>query len=236
MSNTQGASERSGRPFCVSGVIPRLAIQAGLGPPRSECGVGALMPWADRLWTVAYVSHKKETGVGTGLYEIDEDFTLTRRRESRVGTYTNRMVHFASSQLIVGPHLIDPDRNVRTVEPLANVRLCSTMRHLEDPEHMVYMLGMEGEFFEMDVHSLKVRQLADLTKELRSPRPRHIHLKAGYSALGRVLVAGNDYDEASFLGPVAGGRLGAWDGRNWRILADTPCVEGTGRGAGPRPS
>ena len=182
--STDESSDRQARPLSFSGVVPRLALQAGLGPPRTECGVGALMPWAGRLWAVAYVSHKKETGVGTGLYEIDEDFRLTQRPESRVGTYTNRMVHFASSQLIIGPHVIDPDRNVRTIEPLVDVRLCSTMAHLEDPDNKVYMLGMEGEFFEMDVRSLEVRQLADLVAELQAPRPRYIHMKAGYCALG----------------------------------------------------
>lgn len=233
MSAIEGGMARRANPFCVSGVIPRLALKAALGPPRTECGVGALMGWADRLWVVSYVSHKKESGVGTGLYEIDDNFHLTQRPESRVGTYTNRFVHLPSNQLIIGPHVIDADRNVRTIEPLADVRLCSTMYHLEDPDNKVYMLGMEGEFLEMDVHSLEVRQLADLTKELKSPRPRYIHLKAGYSALGRVLVAGNDYDEADFLGQVAGGRLAEWDGRKWTVLEEKPFVEVTGRGDFP---
>jgi len=220
-------------PFCVSGVIPGLCLKAGIGPPRSECGVGALMGWADRLWAVSYVSHKKDSGVGTGLYEIDDGFRLTKRPESRVGTYTNRFVHYGSSQLIIGPHVIDAERNVRTVEPLVDVRLCSTMHHLHEPDRMVYMLGMEGEFFEMDVHTLAVRQLADLTKELRSPRPQYIHLKAGYCGLGKVLVAGNDYQEDDFLGRTAGGRLAEWDGRHWTILEEKPFVEVTGRGDFP---
>lgn len=32
-----------------SGVMPHLAQVADLGPPRSEIGVGCLMPWADKL-------------------------------------------------------------------------------------------------------------------------------------------------------------------------------------------
>jgi len=233
MPDGKAGKSSSVSPFCVSGVVPGLCLQAELGPPRSECGVGALMPWAGRLWAISYVSHKKESGVGTGLYEIDEDFRLTRRPESRVGTYTNRMVHLPSNQLIIGPHVIDADRKIRTIGGLVDVRLCSTMYHLQDPDNKVYMLGMEGEFFEVDLHSLRVLQLADLAKELRSPRPRYIHLKAGYSGLGKVVVAGNDYQEADFLGQVAGGRLAEWDGKNWTILESKPFVEVTGRGDFP---
>ncbi|MFO7956192.1 MAG: hypothetical protein R6X33_03750 [Candidatus Brocadiia bacterium] len=218
------------RPFSAGGVIPSLALKAELGPPRSECGVGALMPWAGRLWAVTYVSHKKGTGVGTGLYEITDDFTLLKHPESRVGTYTNRAVHYPSNQLVIGPHVIDADRNVRTVEELTDVRLCSTMRHLERPDDMVYMLGMEGEFFEMNVETLEVRRLFDLTEELGVEDPPFVHFKAGYSALGRVLVASNNYTEEDFLGKAADGRLAEWHGDEWRVLERKPFVEVTGRG------
>ncbi len=229
--NVEGeGGKAAGRPVTVSGVVPALALRAELGPPRTECGVGALMPWAGRLWAVSYVSSKGRSGVGTGFYEIDDDFRLTRRPESRVGTYTNRMVHFPSNQLFIGPHVIDADRNVRTVEELIDVRLCSTMYHLEDPDNMVYMLGMEGEFFEMDVRTLEVRQLFDLGAVLESPRPPDVHFKAGYSALGKVVVAANDYQEDDFLGRVEGGRLAEWDGKEWTILERKPFVEVTGRG------
>jgi len=89
-------------PLVISGVVPSLALKAELGPPRTECGVGALMAWADRLWAVSYVSSAGKSGVGTGLYEIDENLVGRKRPESRVGTYTNRFVHFPSNQLIIG--------------------------------------------------------------------------------------------------------------------------------------
>ena len=217
-------------PLCISGVMPGLCIKAELGPPRTECGIGALMPWADRLWAVSYVSHKRGTGVGTGLYEIDDDFVLTKRPESCVGTYTNRLVHYPSNQLIIGPHVIDAERNIRTVDALADIRLCSTMTHLDDPDHKVYMFGMEGELFEMDVRSLEVRQLFDLVKVMKVSRPRYIHFKAAHSAFGKVVVAGNCYDEADFLGQADDGRLAEWDGQRWTILDRRPYVEVTGRG------
>jgi len=90
----------------LSGVIPNLAVKADLLPVRTECGIGALMPWAGRLWLITYVSHKSTSGSGTGLYEIDENLILRKHPESVVGTYANRMIHSPTHQLIIGPHVI----------------------------------------------------------------------------------------------------------------------------------
>jgi len=217
-----------GLPRDISGVVPSLCLKAGLGPPRSECGVGALMSWADRLWAVSYVSSSGKSGVDTGLYEIDENLRVTKRPESRTGTYTNRFVHYPSNQLIIGPHVIDAARNVRTIESLVPVRLCATMTHLARPETHVYMLGMEGEFFEMDVRSLETRQLFDLVKELSLP---YVHFKAGYTGFGRVVVADNSYDNQEFLGRRRAGCLAEWNGSEWRVIERSPFVEVTGRGS-----
>ncbi len=52
----------------IGGTFPGLAVKAGHGPDRSETGIGALMPWAGRLWFVTYVAHKSRSGSGTGLF------------------------------------------------------------------------------------------------------------------------------------------------------------------------
>mgnify|MGYP002682525789 CR=1 FL=1 len=101
----------SERPLNISGVLPRLAMSAELGPPRTECGVGALMAWAGKLWAITYVSDGAASGVGTGLYVIDEDLTMTKHPASRVGTYTNRCVHWETNQMIIGPHIVDAMKN-----------------------------------------------------------------------------------------------------------------------------
>ncbi len=217
-------------PLSFSGVVPSLALTSELGPPRTECGVGALMAWADRLWVLSYVSHKSATGVGTGLYIINDSFKMTKHPASYVGTYTNRMVHWHSNQLIFGPYAIDAQRNVRRIDSLLEVRICSTMQHLNDPENLVYMLGMEGEFYEMNVHSLETTQLFDLTEELGVPDHQYAHFKAAYSNFGRVVVANNSYDERDFSGEEAAGRLAEWDGQNWTILERSPFIEVNGRG------
>lgn len=214
----------------ANGVYPHLALSAELGPPRTECGVGAMMAWVGKLWVVTYVSHKSTSGVGTGLYTIDETLNMTKHPASHVGTYTNRMVHWESNQMIIGPHVVDSEGNVRTVESLLEVRICSTMHHLTDPENKVYMLGMEGEFYEMDVHTLETTWIADLVEELGVPDHQYAHFKAGYCNYGRVIVCNNSYDERDFSGQENAGRLAEWDGETWTILERWPFVEVIGRG------
>ncbi len=222
-------AESSARLFCTSGVINGLAVQADVIPVRSECGIGALMPWADRLWMVTYVAHNENTGAGTGLYEIDADLSLRKRPESVVGTYANRLIHSKSNQLIIGPHVIDAAGNVRTIESIQGHRLTATMEHLEDRANKVYFLTMEGLLFEADVHTLQTRLLFDLIRELSIPREARPHFKGGYTAGGRVVVANNTYDEPEYDGTRSSGRLAEWDGRKWTILETNPFNEVTGR-------
>jgi len=211
----------------ISGVFPHLAAVAEHSP-RSESGIGALMPWADRLWFVTYLAHKKGTGGGTGLFELDVNMNLHKRPESVVGTYANRMIHSKSNQLIIGPHFIDTEGTVRTCEALVDQRLAATMEHLKDPETKVYFLTMEGLFFEADVITLEVAQLFDLNEELGIPEGMKAHFKSGFTGCGRVVVANNTYDERDFLGEGGGGRLAEWDGEKWTILERTAFTEVSG--------
>ena len=67
------------------------------------------------------------------------------------------------------------------------------------------MLAMEGEFYEVDVNTLAVRQLFNLVKEL-DIRGRCIsrqHLRR----TGEVVVANNSYYRADYLGKESSGRL-----------------------------
>lgn len=213
-----------------SGVMPSLAQTADLGPPRTECGVGCLMPWNSKLYVLNYLSHRGKDGSGTGLRVIDQDFNMVRHAAGVDGTYANRMVHYPSNQLVIGPHIIDAAHRVRTVDALIDVRLCGTARHLKDPDQMVYMLGMEGELFELDVYTLEVRQLFDLTNELDTPGEFGCHFKDCYSAFGRLVVANNDYSEAEFNGSQNQGTLAEYDGKQWKVLERKPfvCVQGRG--------
>ncbi len=220
----------SGTPLSLGGVVPSLAVSAELKGPRSEAGIGALMPWGDRLWLVTYVSHTRTTGGGTGLYFVDADLQLHRHEASRVGTYANRMVHVPSSQLVIGPHVIDTDNRVRTIEALVDHRLTATMTHLDDPEHKVLMLGMESELWEVELDSLEARLLFRLNDDLRLPAGSRAHYKGGFTTRDRVIVANNTYAEGDHRGCSTGGRLAEWSGHGpWRILEETAFCEVTGK-------
>ena len=177
------------------------------------------MPWADRLWFVTYVAHKSPSGGGTGLFSIDDDLELTKHPQSVVGTYANRMVHSESDQLFIGPHVIAVDGTVRTIEALVDLRLTATCRHLSDPANKVHVLGMEGEFLEVDVHTLEVTQLADLLVELDVTG--YPHFKDACTRHGRVVVVNNAYYDQDFPTGESEGRLAEWDGTTWTTLAKT---------------
>ncbi len=225
-------------PPSFSGVVPSLAQVADLGPPRSEIGVGCLMPWAGKLYVLNYVSHRRGTGTGTSLRRIDADMRMEVVPETKGvdGTYANRMVHIPSNQMIIGPHVIDAEHRIRTVPELVEVRVTGTAMHLREPDRLVYMLGMEGELFELDVHTLACRQLFDLREDLDTQKGGgflNTHFKDCYSAFGRLVVANNDYHEPDFHGEQANGTLAEWDGvegHAWTVLSRAPHVAVAGRG------
>lgn len=220
-----------------SGVVPDFAQVADFGPPRSEIGIGCLMPWIGRLYILNYASHRKESGPGVGLRVIGEDFKMTRHPDAVDGTYANRYVHTPSSQLVIGPHLIDTEHRVRTVEALVDIRICGTATHLTEPDRLVYMLGMEGELFELDVVTLEVKKLFDLTQELGTPGEFKCHFKDCYTHSGeyttnpRLVVVNNDYSEPDFLGEQSEGTLAEFDGKKWTVLARSPFVAVNGLGS-----
>ncbi len=219
---------RVGVPLHMGGVFPNLSVMAeGLGSD-SEAGIGALIPWANKLWMVGYVAHIH--GDGLGLYEIDENMTLRWNNASVTGTFANRMVHWPSGQAFIGPHVIDSEGNVRMVDALKNYRLTATCAHLNAPENMVYFLGMEGHFWEVNVRTLEAKLLFDLVKELDITDARP-HFKSAYTGQGRVVVANNSYDEKEFLGQRAAGRLAEWDGQKWTVIEQNPFVEVHGSAA-----
>ena len=98
-------------PVSVSGVYPSLTMYNEEG----ECGTGAVVPWADRLWVITYAPHKPE-GSTDKLYEITPDLRQIIRPESIGGTPANRMIHRESKQLSIGPYFIDAKRKVRVID------------------------------------------------------------------------------------------------------------------------
>lgn len=208
----------------VSGVFPHLAMVADQSP-RTEAGTGALFPWANRLWIVTYVAHLTPSGSGTGLYEINDKMEIKKRPESVVGTYANRLLHGQTDQLIIGPHIIDKQGNVRTIDGVKNYRLAATMTHLTDPANKVYFLSMEGEFFEVNVHTLETKMLFNLYNELNEPKGSKPHFKSGFTRHGKVVVCNNSYSVNDYDKKWAAGRLAEWDGKTWNVLEEKPFTE-----------
>lgn len=208
-------------------VLPHFAVVAEGTGSRSEAGIGALIPWADRLWAIGYVAHVQ--GSGLGLYELRSDLSWRLHPASVTGTYANRFVHWPTEQVLIGPHAIDARGTVRTIEALKGHRLTATTNHLSD-KGKLYFLSMEGLLWEVDARTLEARQLHDLTKELDWAEGAYRHFKAAHVAQGRLVVANNTYEEPEHLGQRSAGRLAEWDGKGkWTILERNPFIEVAGK-------
>ena len=133
-----------------SGIYPHLVLTNKEG----ECGTGAVVPWADRLWVITYGPHLPK-GSSDKLYEITSDLQKNVRPESIGGTPANRMIHEESQQLFIGPYIIDAKRNVRTI-PYSTMfgRHTGLARHLTDPANKIVYATMEEGIYEVDVKTL----------------------------------------------------------------------------------
>jgi hypothetical protein len=214
----------------VSGVFPHLTVKADMAPARSETGIGALMPWAGKLWMVSYVAHTARTGSGTGLFSIDDDMRIEKHEQSVVGTYANRMMHGPTHQLLIGPHVIDTSGNVSTIQGLVEHRLAATMIHTTEPERKALYLTMEGLLLEADLETQEVTTLFDLLDELDVASDAYSHFKAGYAIDNKIFVTNNTYHDRDFSTEQQDGRLAMYDGSAWRIIERNPYVEVNGRG------
>lgn len=218
-------------PAEFSGLYPHLATFND----ELECGTGAVVPWAGRLWVVSYGPHLPR-GSSDKLYEIAPDLSVTVRAESIGGTPANRLVHRESSQLFIGPYCIDGEGRVRVI-PYDRMpgRHTATLRHLTDPANKVYYATMEEGFYEVDVHSLAVTELYADTNEPGGRRVAGLpgyHGKGAYTAQGRVVYANNGEPiaEARRRPDIASGCLAEWLGGEWRVVRRNQFCEVTGPG------
>jgi hypothetical protein len=224
-----------------SGIYPHLAYYNEEG----ECGTGAVVPWAGRLWVITYGPHLP-FGSTDKLYEITPDLQMTIRPESVGGTPANRMIHRESGQLIIGPYFIDEQRKVRVVSPkMMPGRHTGNARHLTDPAGKVYFATMEEGLYEVDVKTLEV---TGLIKDGNGAKPGQTteknpatiasklpgyHGKGLYSGQGRVVYANNgERGKAAETDPrTPSGALGEWSGEgDWKLVRRSQFTEVTGPG------
>lgn len=222
----------SAAPRSVSGIYPHLAMFNN----EAECGTGAVVPWADRLWVVTYAPHKP-TGSTDKLYEITPLLEQIIRPESIGGTPANRMIHRESAQLFIGPYVIRADRSIRVI-PYETMfgRHTGLARHLTDPANKIVFATMEEGFYEVDVHTLAVTELwADEQRNQgRKAGLPGYHGKGFYSAQERYVYANNgDHAPAARRDPtVPSGVLAEWDGHadQWSVVRRNQFTDVTGPG------
>ena len=227
----------------ISGVYPHLAaFNEGDGIPCEgrvgngiEIGIGAVVPWAGKLWMITYSPHCPQ-GSSDKLYAIDEKLNIEIKPESVGGTPASRMIHRESNQLIIGPYLVDKTGKVRVIPPSKMPgRLTAVARHLKDPANWVYFYDMEGALYEANVYTLEVNKLFSY------PIPGW-HGKGGYTSQGMLVLANNgERDNWNVNSPdlqVGGapkndeerGVLASWDGQTWEIVERKQFTDVTGPG------
>lgn len=239
------ASFADAAPAQISGIYPSLATFNNEG----ECGTGAVVPWADRLWVISYGPHLPK-GSSDKLYEITPGLEQIIRPESIGGTPANRMIHRESQQLFIGPYAISTNREVRVI-PYSKMfgRHTGLARHLTDPANKIVFATMEEGIYEVDVKSLAVTPLwvdeqlvkgGALKKSVtnilagRAANLPGYHGKGFYSAQGRYVYANNgDHAPAALKDPtVPSGVLAEWDGKadQWTVVRRNQFTDVTGPG------
>ncbi len=226
----QGPVPQPPGPPEFSGIYPHLAMFNN----ENECGTGAVVPWAGKLWAITYAPHAPK-GSSDKLYEITPDLKQIVRKESIGGTPANRMIHRESQQLFIGPYAIDAKGNARVI-PYATMygRHTGNARHLTDPANKIYCATMEEGIYEIDVKTLDVKTLYHDEQAKGSPKadlPGY-HGKGLYSGQGRVIYANNgDHARAALRDPfVPSGVLAEWNGKTWRVVRRAQFTEVTGLG------
>lgn len=224
----------------VSGIYPHLAMYNAEG----ECGTGAVVPWAGKLWVITYGPHKVK-GSSDKLYEIAVNLDRTVRAESVGGTHANRFIHSESQQLFIGYHAIDAAGHVRTIPWQAMPgRLTGIARHLTDPAHKIYQATMEEGLYEVDVETLAVKELlrdGNITVldglELQPGVPHSdlpgYHGKGLYSGQGRLVYSNNgERSQAAQQDPTTvSGALAEWTGAgDWQLVRRNQFTEVRGPG------
>ena len=221
----------------ISGIYPRLAYYNNEG----ECGTGAVVPWADRLWVITYGPHLP-FGSSDKLYEITPDYRQIVRSESIGGTPANRMIHKESNQLFIGPYAIDSVGRVRVIPYSAMPgRHTGNARHLIEPADKLYYATMEEGFYEVDVNTLAVKELykdgnlQEKTTEGYAPTGNllpGVHGKGVYSGQGVLVFSNNGEgtDEALKRPDIQAGVLAEWDGTDWKVIRRNQFTEVTGPG------
>ncbi len=225
-----------------SGIYPHLAVTNDV---NSECGIGAVVLYAGRLYWITYPASAPKGGGGK-LYSTDGSLKLFEHPESVGGTHANRHIHAATGKLVIGAHVIAPDGTVKSFD-VAKLfgRITGTGDSLNNPGEWVYINTMEDGFYEANVNTLEVRclrrdmiwEMANRESRLAAAKEKLFgdHGKGGYTAQGVFIRSNNAHM----------GVLAEWNGKgdaqkreSWRVIDRNKYTEVTGPGGihGPNSS
>ena len=222
-------SALASEPIQISGRYPHLT----LFNHGQECGIGAVVPWAGKLWALTYSPHKPH-GSDDKLVGIDPQLNISTFAHSIGGTPANRLIHRESNQLIIGPYFINSDGQVRVLPYTKAVgRPTATTRHLLDPENKVYLFTMEEGLYEVDVHTLEVNTIhKDAHVNGFTDYLPGYHGKGAYVGQERLVVANNGDSRRPHEFPHEReiGCLAEWDGHQWHVVEPSQFCEVTGPG------
>ena len=190
-------------PVRISGVYPHLAVTS----THPEVGIGAVAPWADRLWAITYGPHLPNGDSSNKLYEIDGQ--LNRVIPARVDRrHPGQPLH---------PRAVEPAhhrpalhrRHAQRPQPALHHGSgphTATAAHLTDPDNRVYIFTMEDGLYDVDVNDLSF-----ITRypDVQGKGDRFLfgyHGKGAYT--GRAIVVANNGRPLSQDTPL--GRPGRW--------------------------
>lgn len=227
-------------PLEISGIRPDLAFFNDAAT-QSETGVGAMAPYAGKLWVVTYSGHNPNGG-GDGIFEISPDLSMTRRPESVGGTPANRFVERTTGKLFIGPYVIDP-KGALTAFSYKDMpgRYTATCADPFKPGSVLTYTMEEGTY-RIDATTLAHEKLfSDGNAPGRYVIAEHMlpgyHGKGAWSSQGVYVVANNGQYPYTKDGPT--GCLAEWDGtpgKNtqdvtpWRVIRRNQFTEVTGPG------
>jgi hypothetical protein len=197
-------------------------MSAASATSRSEVGIGAMMPWANRLYFTTYLA---DTVVGDGgvLAYIDQSGAEVVV-DTHNSCHTGRMVHSETNQLLIGEYVIGLDGTVHKVALLAAQRISSWARHMSSPTTKAYACSMGSStnpalLWEVDLTTWVATQVANISTGLGLTTA---HVKAMWTAYSSGSLTGSQYANTRLLiasnvqykpGDAANsGVLATWDG------------------------
>lgn len=218
-----------------SGIYPHLSVS---GFHQSENGIGAVVPWAERLYFITYLAGMNADGAQR-LFELDGQFALKPLGAPFYGgSIACRMIHEPTGQLILGPYLLDRRGGLRQirVSEVMPMHLSAVARHLTEP-NKVYFFGLAQERSLVDIGGsepflpMKAVKILPRLSEIQKEKFGFVahHGKGLYSGQGRIIHASNGRPDAGT--PLPAGSLMEWDGKDgWQLIRRAQMDEVTGPG------